>query len=49
MVSVRFETRTTGKGAVRNFPTDTSELTPADPVDSLEWHDWSERVEGPDE
>lgn len=49
VVSVRFETRTTGKGAVRNFPTDTSELTPADPVDSLEWHDWSERVEGPDE
>ncbi len=40
VVSVRFETRTTGKGPVRSFPVDTPELTRADPVDSLEWDEW---------
>ena len=46
VVSVRFETRTTGKGLVRSFPVDTPELIPADPIDSLEWGDWLGLVHG---
>ena len=46
VVSVRFETRTTGKGPVRSFPVDTPELTPADPIDSLEWGDWLGLADG---
>lgn len=37
VVSVRFETRTSGPGVMRTFAIDTAELTGADPVDSLDW------------
>ncbi|OBI49678.1 DNA polymerase IV [Mycobacterium kyorinense] len=40
VVTVRFETRSTGPGPARTFPLDTDELTPANPVDSLEWPDY---------
>ncbi|MDU7504410.1 MAG: DNA polymerase IV, partial [Corynebacterium kroppenstedtii] len=46
VVSVRFETRTTGKGPVRSFPVDTPELTRANPIDSLEWGDWLGLADG---
>ena len=39
-VTVRFETRATGPGRTRTFRVDDSELSPADPVDSLAWQDW---------
>lgn len=42
IVSVRFETRATGPGFTKTFPEDDPDLTPADPVDSLAWEDWSE-------
>ena len=37
VVSVRFETRTSGPGPMRTFAIETAELTSADPVDSLDW------------
>jgi DNA polymerase-4 len=37
VVSVRFETRTSGPGPMRTFAIETAELTGADPVDSLDW------------
>lgn len=37
VVSVRFETRSSGPGLMRTFAIDTADLTPADPVDSLDW------------
>ena len=37
VVSIRFETRSSGPGAMRTFPIDTPGLTPADPVESLDW------------
>ena len=37
MVSVRFETRSSGPGLMRTFAIDDAELTAADPVDSLDW------------
>lgn len=37
VVSVRFETRSTGPGAMRTLPIDECGLTPADPLDSLDW------------
>ena len=40
VVSVRFETRSTGPGVMRTFAIDTADLTPADPVDSLDWGEW---------
>ncbi|WP_296104487.1 DNA polymerase IV [uncultured Corynebacterium sp.] len=46
VVSVRFETRTTGKGPVRSFPVNTPELTRADPIDSLEWDEWPGLADG---
>ena len=39
VVSVRFETRTSGPGVMRTFSIDTAELTTANPVDSLDWPD----------
>ncbi|MDF0532446.1 DNA polymerase IV [Tsukamurella sp. 8F] len=39
VVSVRFETRTTGPGRVRSFPVDDQGLVEADPIDSLDWPD----------
>ena len=40
VVTVRFETRTSGPGQARTFPADTGDLTGANPVDSLDWPDY---------
>ncbi len=37
VVSVRFETRSSGPGVMRTFPIDAAGLSPADPLDSLDW------------
>ncbi|MFD0927120.1 DNA polymerase IV [Williamsia deligens] len=39
VVTVRFETRSTGVGPSRTLPVDTPDLAPADPLDSLDWAD----------
>ena len=36
-MTVRFETRATGPGAAHTLPHDSSEVTRADPMDSLDW------------
>ena len=40
VVSVRFETRSTGPGRTRSFNVDDPDLAPADPLDSLDWAEW---------
>jgi DNA polymerase IV len=40
VVTARFETRSTGPGPARTFQADTGEITPANPVDSLDWPDY---------
>lgn len=43
VVTVRFETRGSGPGVARTFPVspiDTGDITPANPVDSLDWPDY---------
>jgi DNA polymerase-4 len=40
VVTVRFETRSSGPGQARTFPTDTDDLTSANPIDSLDWPDY---------
>ncbi|MCV7235828.1 DNA polymerase IV [Mycobacterium branderi] len=40
VVTVRFETRSTGPGPARTFATDTGDLAAANPVDSLDWPDY---------
>jgi DNA polymerase IV len=40
VMTVRFETRSTGPGPVRTFPDDTPEIDRANPVDSLDWPDY---------
>ncbi|MGB6764195.1 DNA polymerase IV [Mycobacterium sp.] len=40
VVTVRFETRGSGPGPARTLPSDTDEITPANPVDSLDWPDY---------
>jgi DNA polymerase IV len=40
VMTVRFETRSTGPGPVRTFPVDTPEIGRANPVDSLDWPDY---------
>lgn len=40
VVSVRFETRSTGPGVMRTFGLGDGDLTAADPVDSLDWPDY---------
>ncbi|EFK53611.1 DNA polymerase IV [Corynebacterium genitalium ATCC 33030] len=44
-VTVRFETRATGPGKVKNFRADDPDLVPADPVNSLAWEEWLELQE----
>ena len=39
VVSVRFETRSSGPGLMRTFAIDAADLSPANPVDSLDWPD----------
>jgi DNA polymerase-4 len=43
VVTVRFETRGSGPGPARTFsagPSDTTDISPANPVDSLDWPDY---------
>ncbi len=40
VVTVRFETRSSGPGQARTFAADTGELASANPVDSLDWPDY---------
>jgi DNA polymerase IV len=40
VVTVRFETRSSGPGQARTFPTDTDDLASANPIDSLDWPDY---------
>ena len=40
VMTVRFETRSSGPGPVRTFPDDTPEIERANPVDSLDWPDY---------
>src|ERR1700726_3028195 len=40
VVTVRFETRSSGPGQARTFPADTGDLASANPVDSLDWPDY---------
>jgi DNA polymerase-4 len=37
VVTVRFETRGSGPGPARTFPSDIDGVIPADPLDSLDW------------
>ncbi|MBV9320456.1 MAG: DNA polymerase IV [Mycobacterium sp.] len=45
VVTVRFETRSSGPGPVRTFAADNCELTSANPVDSLDWPDYVAALE----
>jgi DNA polymerase IV len=40
VVTVRFETRSSGPGPARTFPIDTGDITSANAVDSLDWPDY---------
>jgi DNA polymerase IV len=40
VVTVRFETRGSGPGPARTFPSDTDDVIPADPLDSLDWPEY---------
>ncbi|MFY9764661.1 MAG: DNA polymerase IV, partial [Mycobacterium sp.] len=40
VVTVRFETRSSGPGPARTFQSDTGEIVSANPVDSLDWPDY---------
>lgn len=40
VMTVRFETRSTGPGPVHTFPDDNPDITRANPVDSLDWPDF---------
>ncbi|WP_211699386.1 DNA polymerase IV [Mycobacterium spongiae] len=42
VVTVRFETRGSGPGPARTFPTDANDLTSANPIDSLDWPDYAD-------
>ena len=44
VVSVRFETRGSGRGLMRTFAIDAAALTAANPVDSLDWPDYLDDV-----
>jgi DNA polymerase-4 len=40
VVTVRFETRGTGPGPARTFASDSDDIAPANPIDSLDWPDY---------
>ncbi|OBK27010.1 DNA polymerase IV [Mycobacterium asiaticum] len=44
VVTVRFETRSSGPGPARTFPSDTDEMSAANPVDSLDWPEYVGRL-----
>lgn len=46
VMTIRFETRSSGPGPVRTFPVDEPRVTRADPIESLDWPDYTA---GPDE
>ncbi|CAN5369250.1 DNA polymerase IV [soil metagenome] len=45
VMTVRFETRASGRGITRTFPVDSPEVTTANPVDSLVWPDYVDALE----
>ena len=47
VVSVRFETRSSGAGLMRTFAIDTPDLSAADPLDSLGWPEFLARRSSP--
>lgn len=47
VMTVRFETRSSGPGLVRTFPVDEPGISRADPVDSLDWPDYLASPEEP--
>jgi DNA polymerase-4 len=46
VMTVRFETRSTGPGPVHTFPDDTPGVSRANPVDSLDWPDFLNELAG---
>ncbi|HEV7583341.1 MAG TPA: DNA polymerase IV [Mycobacterium sp.] len=40
VVTVRFETRSSGPGQARTFPAETADVVSANPIDSLDWPDF---------
>ena len=49
VVTVRFETRSTGPGQARTFPAGTDDLERANPTDSLDWPDYLGALRAEDE
>ena len=47
VVSVRFETRSSGPGLMRTFAIGTPDLSAADPLDSLDWPEFLDRRSAP--
>jgi DNA polymerase-4 len=45
VMTVRFETRASGRGLARTFPVDTADIVSANPVDSLDWPEYIADVE----
>ncbi|PQM43989.1 DNA polymerase IV 1 [Mycobacterium talmoniae] len=48
VMTVRFETRSSGPGPVRTFPVDTAAISRANPVDSLDWPDFVAKLAAAD-
>jgi DNA polymerase-4 len=46
-MTVRFETRSSGPGPVRTFPADEPAIAGADPVESLDWPDYTATPDEP--
>ncbi|MEZ5091090.1 MAG: hypothetical protein R2719_16105 [Micropruina sp.] len=44
VVSVRFETRGSGPGAMRTFAVESADLVRANPVDSLDWPEFVDEI-----
>ena len=49
VLSVRFETRSSGAGRMRSFKADDPDLREADPLDSLDWPAEHLRIDEDDE
>jgi DNA polymerase-4 len=48
-MTVRFETRASGPGQAHTLPHDSPDVTRANPVDSLDWPDYVDRLTASDE
>ncbi|MGE2713831.1 DNA polymerase IV [Mycolicibacterium litorale] len=48
VMTVRFETRSTGPGSARTFPADLPEIVRANPVDSLDWPEYVDALPQPE-